>query len=612
MIETSTKLDGSLIYWLLFEFLFWDSSGRRHLGIMAFDITDQKRAEERVIRLNRFYSLLSSVNQTIMRERNPEALIDKICRVCVERGGLRMVWVGMIDPEKRMLRPVAHYGFEDDYLEGGRLLTNDSNSRDTAEVIAVLERKAIVIDDVGHDRRMGSWRAKATVRGYRSIAALPLRKEADVIGCISFNAGDRGFFDDESVKVLTEVGAGISYALEFAEQEEARRQAEAELRKSHDLLQMQIDRMPIAYITWDTDFHVMAWNPAAEKLFGFTASEVIGKHLFNLIVPRDVQPHLDEIRDRLLKGDMDAHGVNENITKDGRRIICDWNNTPLRRDDGTVFGALSMALDITERRRMEEELRRYSEHLEEIVEEKTKELSQAEHMAAIGQTTLWVGHDLRNPLQVLVNALYGARQLVETVSPMALESAREEGLELISTAEDQTRYMDKIISDIHDYANPVKARPMRTDFRLLIDEAMSNVDVPSSIKVSREIDEGLFKVEVDPVIIRRAFSNLIRNAAEAMPEGGQLTIKATRIDDNALVSFEDTGIGIPEENMSKVFKPFFTTKARGQGLGLSVCKRLLDAHGGNIVVESKVGEGTKVTVTIPLNFRTESESTPSL
>ena len=132
-----------------------------------------------------------------------------------------------------------------------------------------------------------------------------------------------------------------------------RKRVEEQTKQLQKYLQLQVDRMPIGLIVWDTEFRVQSWNPAAERIFGFTAEEASRKHPHDLIVPKEAQPHVDNIWRRLLKGDTTAHSINENTTKDNRTIICEWSNTPLKNDDGTVVGVLSMVQDITERKRME-------------------------------------------------------------------------------------------------------------------------------------------------------------------------------------------------------------------------------------------------------------------
>jgi PAS domain S-box-containing protein len=152
------------------------------------------------------------------------------------------------------------------------------------------------------------------------------------------------------------------------------KRAEEDLRKSEARLQLQINRMPIAHILWDSQFRVLSWNPAAERMFGYTEQEALGKHPYDLIVPPAAQPQVDAIWRRLLEGDAAAQSVNANLTRKGRTIICQWSNTPIKESDGTVVGVLSMAEDITERVRAEEALREAQCTLESRVRERTAAL----------------------------------------------------------------------------------------------------------------------------------------------------------------------------------------------------------------------------------------------
>ncbi len=156
-----------------------------------------------------------------------------------------------------------------------------------------------------------------------------------------------------------------------------RRHTEEEIKKSKARLQLQIDRMPIGCIVLSRDCRVMSWNPAAERIFGFTAKEALGRHPYDFIVPEGAKEHLDTIFSRLLEGDATAHSTNENLAKDGRLITCQWTNTPLREPDGTVVGVLSMVDDITERTRAENEIRTLNAELERRVLARTAELQVA-------------------------------------------------------------------------------------------------------------------------------------------------------------------------------------------------------------------------------------------
>ena len=153
---------------------------------------------------------------------------------------------------------------------------------------------------------------------------------------------------------------------------EERKRAEEQTKQLQEYLQLQFDRMPIGSITWDTKFKVQSWNPAAEMIFGFPAKEASGKHAYDLVVPKEAQSQVDDIWRRLLEGDETAHNTNENITKDGRTIICQWSNTPLRKADGTVVGVLSMVQDVTKRKQAEKALRESEGRYRAVVEDQAE------------------------------------------------------------------------------------------------------------------------------------------------------------------------------------------------------------------------------------------------
>ena len=247
----------------------------------------------------------------------------------------------------------------------------------------------------------------------------------------------------------------------------------------------------------------------------------------------------------------------------------------------------------------------YSDYLEELVETRTDELKdvqkrlfESERLAAIGETAAMVGHDLRNPLQVIFNSIY----LIENkLSKTSLPSSQKEPLDqLVNLVGEQAQYMNKIVSDLQDYAKLISVEVANSDIEKIIDEAMSMLTIPQNINTSIQIEKGFPTILVDPVLLKRVFTNLITNAVQAMPDGGKLTIAVSREKENVVMTIADTGVGIAKENLDKLFTPLFTTKAKGQGFGLAVCKRLVEAHGGKIKAESEINKGTKFIITLPL------------
>lgn len=254
----------------------------------------------------------------------------------------------------------------------------------------------------------------------------------------------------------------------------------------------------------------------------------------------------------------------------------------------------------------EENMKKYSERLEEVVEKRTRELREAqeqlvrkERLAVLGQLAGGIGHELRNPLGAIKNAAYLLNMVLEEQEPDV-----KEALEIL---EKEVATSERIISSLLDFARPKPPMRRKVDVNEVVRESLSRITTPESVEVTSQLDGALPVILADPVQLGQVFRNLILNAIQAMPEGGQLTVKSELAGRELVaVSFADTGVGIPEENLGKLFEPLFTTKAKGIGLGLAVSKAFVEAHGGTIEVQSKVGKGCTFSVRLPID-RTEGK-----
>jgi len=260
---------------------------------------------------------------------------------------------------------------------------------------------------------------------------------------------------------------------------------------------------------------------------------------------------------------------------------------------------LHQAAIIIENAQLIESLKEARGQLEQRVDERTSELEKsqeqllkAQRLAVIGELAGMVGHDLRNPLTSIAAATYYVkmRQSPDTNGKI------KEMLELI---EKNIAYSNKIIDDLLDYSREVELELMEYTPKSIIEESLSSLEIPNNIQVI-DLTESKPKVKVDIDKIKRACLNLIRNAVDAMPEGGTLTIKSEQTDSLLRISLSDTGMGMSKETMERLWTPLFTTKAKGMGFGLSICKRIVEAHGGSIAVESRLGRGTTFMITIPI------------
>jgi signal transduction histidine kinase len=240
----------------------------------------------------------------------------------------------------------------------------------------------------------------------------------------------------------------------------------------------------------------------------------------------------------------------------------------------------------------------YTENLEQIVKKQRKLLKETERLAAIGQTAGMVGHDIRNPLQAIVSELYLAKEECENIPNDTTKKAMLDSFEFI---EEQLNYINKIVSDLQDYARPLnpELKPVNVDEAVL--SSLSTLTVPENIQVKVFVNMKQTPVKLDLLMLKRILINLITNSIQAMPNGGKLTLKTNIEAGNAVIKIEDTGVGIPNQIKTKIFKPLMTTKSKGQGFGLAVARRLVDVQGGRVSFESEVDKGTVFTLEFPLS-----------
>jgi PAS domain S-box-containing protein len=265
-------------------------------------------------------------------------------------------------------------------------------------------------------------------------------------------------------------------------------------------------------------------------------------------------------------------------------------------DGITVYGA-----DITKRKNAEDalklaqvKLQEYASNLEHLVEERTHQLRDSERLATIGATAGMVGHDIRNPLQAMMSDVY----LVKSEIASGSECNNSELMESLDSLEQNISYINKIVMDLQDYARPLKPEISQVNVSDVFVRIFETVSLPDTVKLAIKVKD-LEHIQTDAMLLQRALSNLVTNAIQAMPDGGVLEIKAYPEDNTAVFTVSDTGVGIPEEVKPKLFTPMTTTKSKGQGFGLAVTKRLVEALKGTIGFESEKGKGTKFTIVLP-------------
>jgi PAS domain S-box-containing protein len=383
-----------------------------------------------------------------------------------------------------------------------------------------------------------------------------------------------------------------------------RKKTEEALRENEEKFRKIFESASDGMVYLDTSGRILDVNERAIRLFGGTKEELLGKHFTRSgVVPYKDMPRVIRAFANIIAGKKFANFDLRIKNKNGQELILESSASGMKSHD-KLLAILIITRDITVRRQMEKKLEEYSLCLERLVEERTKQLKEtqtellrAERLAAIGEIAAMVGHDLRNPLTGIVGATY---YLKKKLGSRADDKTREM-LELI---ENDVEHSNRIISDLLDYSRDIKLEMKETNPKAIMNDALSLIAVPPNIQVIDETEDTP-TIRVDAEKMKRVFVNLIKNAIDAMPKSGKLTVSNRKIDDFLEFIFSDTGIGMSKETIGRIFTPLFTTKAKGMGLGLPICKRIIEAHGGRISVESTVGKGSTFTVTIPIEPRQE-------
>ncbi len=355
----------------------------------------------------------------------------------------------------------------------------------------------------------------------------------------------------------------IKYAIERKKLDEA-------VKRQADL----IDLSPDAIIIKRPDDIITFWSLGAEKLYGYSRSEAIGQKTNALLETKSIQS-FNSI-DAQLEKDGKWSGELMHHTKLGRELAIQSYWLAKKGKNDKILEIFESNVDITERK-------------------------DAERLATIGATAGMVGHDIRNPLQTIAGELFLAKDALKNLAGNDCKDSLVESLDII---EEQVGYVNKIVSDLQDYAKPLQPKLEEVDLQVIVETVLSSInrtqtDRVNDIQVNFSISKDSRVLRVDKTYLQRILQNLVTNAVQAMPKGGKLTIAACRQNDKITISVEDTGEGIPLAVRGRLFTPLVTMKSKGQGFGLAVVKKFTEGLGGTITFESKVGKGTRFDILLP-------------
>jgi two-component system CheB/CheR fusion protein len=358
----------------------------------------------------------------------------------------------------------------------------------------------------------------------------------------------------------------------------------------NDDLSNLLGSVETAIVIVDNRFKIRRFTSQAQELLRLLPTDINHSILdIRLGIP------MDNLEKLLLKVTSNLELLRQEIkTEKGR-----WYQMRIRpylTSEKKVNGAILSFSDVTEMKKIESEKQVYMDNLELRVKDQAGKLIDAETLSAIGKTAGMVGHDIRNPLQSIVSDVYLAKtELAEVPDGKAKECI----MESLEGVRQNVEYINKIVQDLQDYARPSVPISNETDLEAVCEEVLFRNGIPENIDAECKVNSSVKRIIIDKSMLQRILSNLVSNSVQAMPNGGKLTISAYEEAGNTLIEVQDSGVGIPQEVKSKMFTPLFTTKAKGQGFGLAVVKRLTEALGGTVTYETEIGKGTKFIISFP-------------
>jgi PAS domain S-box-containing protein len=570
------RKDGTVIHTLITSVARTDDAGNM-IGFQGTirDVTEHRRAQARIRRLNAVLRAIRGVNQLLVRAQDRGRLLQRTCELLIETRSYDSAWVALLD-ESQELAHVVGAGLGDRFAEMVEHLEQGELPLCARQALA--QPGVVVFDDT-----RSSCPDCPLVEEQRDTSAMTVRLEHQGVfhGLLTVYLPADFSRTAEEQLLFYEVAGDIAFGLSKIELEE-------ELRRSEARYRTLFNSASDAILIHDPQGRFLQVNDVACERLGYTREELLQMATEDIDAPEFA--HLVPDRIARLRAQGHLYFETVHLRRDGFRIPMELSSRVI--DYGGGKAVLTVARDVSQRKGLERQLRRQ------------------ERLAAMGRLAGGVAHDFNNLLaSIILNV-----QLILRSEPV---SARvEKGLQ--SVLEDSDRAAD-LVEQILDFSRSAMMEPEPLDLGRLIEEAATLLrrTIQENIRLILELPSQPYAVEADRTRIHQVLVNLATNARDAMSDGGDLRIGLTRIDVEAgetppvvemppgkwvSLRVSDTGTGMTDEVMANLFEPFFTTKEEGQGTGLGLAQvyGIVRQHGGFIDVETAVGEGTAFTIYFPL------------
>jgi PAS domain S-box-containing protein len=354
------------------------------------------------------------------------------------------------------------------------------------------------------------------------------------------------------------------------------RQSLAEKDRASNYLNNILESLTSGVVAINPKGEITLFNRAAEEILGYKTDEVLGRQ-YGGVMGSEVKEEMT-LPFTLKSRRSHVNEEKEVLTKEGKKIPLGFSTSLLTDNDNNVLGAVEVFFDLSKLKQLEEEITR------------------VRTLAALGEMAATVAHEVKNPL----GGIRGFADLLDR--DLEGKDPRKKSVQKILEG---VETLDKIVLSLLNYTKPIKLDSHQIEFINFIDEVIKFFEIDlvrekKRIHINRKFTEKMLLCRIDPEQFRQVMLNLLHNATQSMPHGGTIGVEVNEEGKRAVLKISDTGMGMSKATLEKLFTPFFTTKEHGTGLGLSTVKKIVEAHRGDIKVESELGKGTTVFVRLLL------------
>jgi PAS domain S-box-containing protein len=538
----------------------------------------------------------------IARRRSIDELSNAVCRILVERGDMRIAWIGRPSADGARIEPAASYSQKPEagYLDGIVISTRaeDASGRGPTGT-AFRGPGAVWVEDSATDPLMAVWCDRTAQSGLRSVAAIPIHQKSGTAAVLALSTDERAFFDETSRTLLLDMAAQFGLALDALEAEQAAAEFQESLRQSEYRARAIFERAPLGIALVDAVSGLfLDANAKFQEIVGHSRAALLTLRWQDITHPEDVAQGL-QASEPFLAGQVPSLQVEKRyVRSDGSSVPVNLTATQFDAPEGENPRHLVMIEDVTERIELQHQL------------------SQRQRLEALGQLTGGIAHDFNNLLTVIIG---NSEALAHELGEGDLgELARL----ILTTGERAADLTGRLLT----FARKRSLAPRSVKIGDLVDGLLPLLRraVPDGIDLKLSARFSSRSVFADPAQLEMALLNLVLNARDAMPFGGTIDISSENIvvgrnstqhaelqpGRYVMLTLRDNGIGMSEDTAEKAFDPFFTTKGPGQGsgLGLSMVYGFARQSGGHVEIASRLGEGTTVKLCLPATNKSSPEA----